>query len=180
MRNLLTLSLILFSFLAFAQTEETQEGKNQEKINQLNQRLDKLLEESKGDKEGSIDLKLDRLFTEIRELKKEVEALNRSFEKLQSGEGGELSKKPMEQDEYYVVIASRRDRERAGRALEAYSAAKKAALKMVQNQRGSWYHIILDQPFSLAEASKRSTAYRKSGIHDCWWVTGKKLKAVQN
>ena len=81
MRNFITFALLCFSLAGFAQTEENVE-KNDQKINELNKRLDNLLGTSKTISGDSVEFKLDLLFKEIQSLKAEMQLLLNAVDEI--------------------------------------------------------------------------------------------------
>jgi hypothetical protein len=184
-KNFITLALLCFSLAGFAQTEENVE-KNDLKINELNERLDNLLGSSKSISGDSVNYKLDLLFKEIQSLKTEMQSLLNSVDEIKANgipnsSQAKIDKinskiEEIEIGEYYVVLASERLKERAERYLARYEHTQK--LRVVQNVKGSWFHVIIDQPQDMRSAIETSNALRAKDVKDAWWVTGKKLKRI--
>ena len=185
MKNFITLALLCFSLAGFAQTEENVE-KNDQKINELNKRLDNLLGSSKSISGDSVEFKLDLLFKEIQTIKSEMQSLFNSIDDIKangvaaSGQA-KLDKmnakfEEIEAGEYYVVLASRKSKERAESYVARYEHTQK--LRVVQNMKGSWFHVIIDQAQDMRSAIETASSIREKDVKDAWWVTGKKLKDI--
>lgn len=187
MRNFITLTLLCFSLAGFAQTEENVE-KNDQKINELNKRLDNLLGTPKSISGDSVEFKLDLLFKEIQSLRAEMQSLFNSIDDIKANvvtsstsNQSNLDKmnakfEEIEAGEYYVVLASRKSKERAESYVARYEHTQK--LKIVQNMKGSWFHVIIDQAQDMRSAIETASAIREKDVKDAWWVTGKKLKDI--
>lgn len=180
MRNLITIAFICLSFAGFTQTEKKVE-KNDQKIDELNKRLDNLIGGSKSIKGDSIEFKLDLLMREIAEIKTEMNEIKKSVDFLKSGEQTKLNSinsrvQEIENGEYYVVVASAVDEQRANNLERVYN--KNHSVTVVRNTRGSWYHVILSNPFSMKNAIKETTKMKQGQFKDAWWVSGKKLKEI--
>ena len=191
MRNFITFALLCFSLAGFAQTEENVE-KNDQKINELNKRLDNLLGTSKTISGDSVEFKLDLLFKEIQSLKVEMQLLLNAVDEI-NGNGvtssatysdsdkSKLDKinarfQEIEAGEYYVVLASGKSKVQAERYVSRYEHTQK--LRVVKNAKGTWFHVIIDQAQDMRSAIETSSAIRKKDVKDAWWVTGKKLKDI--
>ncbi len=185
MKNFITLVLICFSIAGFAQTEKNVE-KNDEKIDELNQRLDNLLGTSKSISGDSVEYKLDLLFQEIQGLKSEMKTIRQSVEEIKAdgvpnSDKAKLDKmnsrfQDIESGEYYVVVASERTKARAERFFARHQHTQK--IRIVQNLKSTWFHVIIDQPQDMRSAIETTSAVRKKDVKDAWWVTGKKLKGL--
>ena len=92
-----------------------------------------------------------------------LDKMNVKFEEIEAGE-------------YYVVLASRKSKERAESYVARYEHTQK--LRVVQNMKGSWFHVIIDQAQDMRSAIETASAIREKDVKDAWWVTGKKLKGV--
>lgn len=185
MKHFITVALICFSFAGFAQTEKKVQ-KNDEKIDELNQRLDNLIGSSKEISGDSVEFKLDMLFREIQNLKTEMSSIRESVDEIKqngvtSSNASGLNKfnskiENIENGQYYVVIASERTKSRAEAVLKKLTDSKN--FQVVQNAKGSWYHVIVAESFDMRSAIKRTFEIRKTNVKDAWWVIGRKLKGV--
>ena len=185
MKNFIGLLLVCFSLTALAQTEEKVQ-QNDKKINELNQRLDNLLGSSKSISGDSVEFKLDLLFREIQGLKTEMNSIKTSVEGIKTNGVPNYNKaglnqlnskiQDIENGEYYVVLASERSKERAERFVARFQNTQK--IKVVQNLRGTWFHVVVDQPQDMRSAITTTNAIRQKDIKDAWWVTGRKLKDI--
>ena len=186
MKNFITLLLICLSAAVYSQTEKKVE-KNDEKINELNKRLDNLLGSSKTISGDSVEYKLDLLFKEIHSLKTEINSIKASVEEIKTNDGAPNSNKSgldqlnskiqdIENGEYYIVLASGRFKETVDRFVTRFQNTQK--IKVVQNLKGTWYHVVVDQPQDMRSAIITTNAIRKKDIKDARWVTGRKLKNI--
>jgi hypothetical protein len=82
----------------------------------------------------------------------------------------------LENGEYYVVVASERTKARADKYLARYELTQK--LRVVQNSKGSWYHVIIDRALNIRTAIETTENVRQKDVKDAWWVTGRKLKDI--
>ncbi|MAC95794.1 MAG: hypothetical protein CMC96_09850 [Flavobacteriales bacterium] len=173
---IIVISLISISTL-LAQDDSSKVNQNKEKIGELNQRLDKLLEGSKTIDGDSVEQKLRMLFEEIKSIKSSLTELKESVgqlsEELNDVKSLEEKITTIEHGKYYLVLASIRDKSRAA---QVKSQLKHKDVLLVQNSLGTWYHLVLSQPMSMKDAILRTAEERKSGVKDAWWVTAKKLK----
>jgi hypothetical protein len=167
-----------------AQNDSLRVASNDKKINELNGRLDNLLQGSKNIGEDSISYKIDKLMQEVSSLKSELKNLQVSVNEIKATDAekkklAELTDKvnEIESGQYYIVIGSERNSKRA--ELMQRKLSQEHPVKVVQNSRGSWYHIVLDKPYSMPEAIKQTAFIRGKSVSDAWWVTGRKL-AVGN
>lgn len=185
MKNFITLTLICFSIVGFAQADKKVE-KNDEKIDELNVRLDNLLGTSKSISGDSVEYKLDILFQEIQSMKSEMKSIRKSVEEIktpgvQNTNNAGLDKfnskiQDIESGEYYVVLASERSKARAESKMKQLSNTGK--IQVVQNIKGTWFHVILENSFNMRSAIQKTTDVKKEKVKDAWWVTGKKLKGI--
>lgn len=173
---ILVVSLLSFNSL-IAQNDSVSVDKNKSKIGELNQRLDKLLEDSKTIDGESVEEKLTILFEEIKSIKSSLTELKESVgqlsDELNNVKSLEDKITDIESGKYYVVLASRRDE---GRVKQAQREFLNRDLLLVQNSIGTWHHLVVNKAMSMKEAIKYTAEERKSGVKDAWWVTAKKLK----
>lgn len=184
MKNFFAALFFLFSQVGFAQNETKVVDQNRTKIDQLNERLDRLLN---GDSSGEVDstnYKLDYIFQEIRNIKSELNAIKTSVDELKTIErsteraevaaNGLAVNSTISDADYFVVLASGRTLKEAELKLRRIKDSKNSMI--IENDRGSWFHIVLKQPLDIKEAGKVAKQYRHKGFTDAWWTTGKKLK----
>lgn len=178
------LTIIVFGLFqlptVFAQNDTAQVDRNKNKIGQLNQRLDKLLEDAKTIDADSVQYKLDQLFQEVQsikenltELRESVGALNEEVNFKKSGTEVEDKITELQTGKYYMVLASKRDLVQLEMVKNKMSDRN---LLVVRNSRDTWYHLVLNEAMSMREAIEQTTAERKTGVEDAWWVTAKKIK----
>lgn len=172
--------IIILSFLSvssvFAQSDSVKVDQNKNKIGELNQRLDNLLESSKTIDGDSVQYKLDLLFKEIKGIKTSLTELKESVEELNETKAIQVAEEKIadiESGKYYMVLASRRDLGRINRAKKAMDSRD---LMVVQNSKETWYHLVSTRAMSMSDAILKTAAERKNGVQDAWWVTAKKLK----
>ena len=115
---IIVISLISISTL-LAQDDSSKVNQNKEKIGELNQRLDKLLEGSKTIDGDSVEQKLRMLFEEIKSIKSSLTELKESVgqlsEELNDVKSLEEKITTIEHGKYYLVLASIRDKSRAAK-----------------------------------------------------------------
>jgi hypothetical protein len=184
-KNFITLALLCISIVGFAQQEKKVE-KNDQKIDELNKRLDNLVGSSKTITGDSIEFKIDLLFQEIRSIKTEIQSMRQTVEDIKAiGVSNSNTTKldklnskldDLENGEYYVVVASERTKARADKYLARYELTQK--LRVVQNSKGSWYHVIIDRALNIRTAIETTENVRQKDVKDAWWVTGRKLKDI--
>lgn len=186
-------SLLLFcSFASFAQKDSLVVNRNKDKIDQLNQRLDRLLsEEPEGDeKKDSTVYKIDFLFKEIREIKVELNELKSAVKELRkvdvatqkneqltdklSNQLAVNSSSAVADDLYYIVILSDRTEEGAIQKRELISTD--LGVKLIQNEKKTWFHWVLEKTFSIDEVGNQTQKYRDLGYQDAWWTIANKLR----
>ena len=182
MKYFIPLLFVLFSINAYGQETE----QNDKKITELNRRLDNLLGNSKTISGDSVNYKLDRLFLEIQTIKEDVQSIQESIEELKtnglpSSNTAKLAAinskiADTESGVYYVVIASERTKDRA----ELFSKKRSStyAQKIVKNVSGTWYHVILEESFSMRSAIQIVNDIKEKNVKDAWWVNGKKLTDI--
>ena len=185
MRNFITIAILCFSFVGFAQTEKKVE-KNDHKIDELNQRLDNLIGGSKAISGDSVTYKLDILFNEIQSLKSDMKAVRESLDEIKTSgvpvkNNSKLDNmaskiKDIESGEYYIILDSERDATRAENSKNKFE--KTHTVKVVQNTKGTWYHVVLSKSQSMRSAIQTTNELRLKEIKDAWWVTGRKLKDI--
>lgn len=187
MKSFLSIVLLAFGLVCFAQDDKKVE-ENNEKIGELNDRLDRLINGSTQISGDSINIKIDRLISDIKEIKTEIQVLKQTVNKI-SEEGvsksndentEELAKletklKDLDEGVYYVILASAKYEE-YGKKTQNRLAKNGLQVRLVQNARETWYHIILDQEYTLAEAIQKVEEIKKSKFSDAWFMTGRKLK----
>lgn len=185
MKNFITLALLCISIVGFAQQEKKVE-KNDQKIDELNKRLDNLVGSSKTITGDSIEFKIDLLFQEIRSIKTEMQSMRQTVEDIKANgvstsnttKLNKINSKldDLENGEYYVVLASERTKARADKYLARYEQTQK--LRVVQNSKGSWYHVIIDTAQNMRTAIETTENVRQKDVKDAWWVNGKKLQSL--
>lgn len=164
---------LLLSTLLFGQDTTIVKGNNS-KIDELNSRLEKLLKET--EPTDSITIQIGELRQLIDGLRYELDQLKVDVKDIKEGKYNttpSLDSKLNDED-YYVVVAARGNLQNAQRALPRYQRGEK--LLIVQNARGTWYHLIHEKAYTMEEAQRVTARVRGDGISDAWWVTGKKLK----
>tara|TARA_B100001109_G_scaffold255893_1_gene262585 strand:- start:860 stop:1399 length:540 start_codon:yes stop_codon:yes gene_type:complete len=171
------LSLFLaFSLSLFSQDSAKVVGNN-EKIKELNNRLDQLLLGNEQPRD-SLAIKLDTMLMLIKELRQEMTTIKQEFEEIKKGkvkyEIEPQTTKALESDSFYVVVAARGNLRKAQEALLHYQ--KNYPLMIVQNDRGTWFHLVHKQSYSQNEVGKMVARERMNGIKDAWWISGEKLK----
>lgn len=183
MKKYITIVFLFFSVITFAQEGDIKVNENELKIGELNERLDRLINGSKQISGDSISIKIDRLIFDIKEIKSEMNVLRNTVQKLdnESKSGRRLNEFDSKLDEiengkYYVVIGSEREQKRAIRILKNIQKTQEAVL--VQNDRKSWYHIVLASPLSMKQAIKEKSKQQQLGFADAWWINAKKLVIV--
>ena len=180
----LIFAIIAFSLIGistlFGQNDTAQINQTKDKINELNQRLDKLYKSSQTIERDSVQYKLDMLFEEVKAIKSSMAELKETVEILSGEATKDSSMKELEdkisdiqKGKYYVVLASERDMERIKMVKKNMSNQQ---LLLVQNKKGSWYHLVLDKEIPMREAIQQTLNERQNGVKDAWWVSAKKLK----
>jgi hypothetical protein len=183
MKKLVTALFILITQLGFSQNDTSIVDKNKDKIYQLNNRLDRLLNGDIEEDFDSTNYKLDYIFQEIRKIKVELTDIKESLHEvktigesaLKSGNTAMAGKnfQGVSAGSYYVVLASNRSKERAEKALKRLSGSHK--VRLVKNSKETWFHIILESELTEKQAGLTTAEYRKKEFSDAWWTTGKKL-----
>jgi hypothetical protein len=169
-------TLLLFNTHAQAQDTARVSG-NKEKIKELNNRLDNLLKGNEG-KKDSLSIKVDEVLVIVKELQIEMNKLKGEVEELKSAKlrydiEPKEATTSLSSGAYYVVVAARGNKERIQKAL--IKMQKEAPLMIVQNSRGTWFHLIHKKAYSMSEARQMAEKEKQNGIADAWWVTGRKL-----
>ncbi len=170
-------TLLFFNINSQAQDTAKVEG-NKQKIDELNSRLDKLLSGNETGEKDSLSIKLDEVLVIVKELQREMNNLKGEVDELISGKfrydiEPKSASTTLNSESYYVVVAARGNEERIQKAL--ITMQKDAPLMIVQNSKGTWYHLIHKQAYSMAEARQMAEKEKQNGITDAWWVTGRKL-----
>lgn len=183
--------LILCSLKGFSQKDSTVVNQNKRKIDQLNDRLNRLIgtENIDGIDSNNHALKIDLLFKEIRQIKSELNEIKQSVDELKSIEQSTQKTEKIIQnlnvktindkglqlfeDKFYVIIES--DRSREGALLKKPLTIPSHQIKLIQNSRKSWYHWVVVEPFSYDEIGNETQRYRNLGFKDAWWEKGENL-----
>ena len=173
MKYFIPLLFVLFSVNAYGQEVE----QNDKKITELNKRLDNLLGNSKTISGDSVEYKLDRLFLEIKTIKNNLQSLQESIEVLKTNgvqiKALKTKLSDVESGKYYIVLASERSIRRAELMLKKKGSPYTA--KIVKNVKGTWYHVILEESFSMRSVIQTIIDIQKKDVKDVWFVNGKKL-----
>jgi hypothetical protein len=213
MKKVLSIGLLFISLVCFGQ-EETNVKENNEKIGELNTRLDRLINGSTQISGDSINIKIDRLINEVREIKSEMLIIKEAVHQINERTSSRDNSNPNEHDvlneegnisstirgnqsgtnnqangngiaaledkineidngKYYVIIWSERTIVEAKNTINQH--LKSYQVKILQNDRKSWHHVVLDQLFSMAEAIKKTNEIRKGSIKDAWWLSARKF-----
>jgi prefoldin subunit 5 len=183
MKNVIAALFILIAQLGFSQKDTSTVGKNKNKIDQLNERLDRLLKGGSSEEVDSTNYKLDYIFQEIKNIKSEISEMKQSIEEIKTIDRSVLNAENavvaikdaqgVSAGAYYVVLASNRSKERAEKALKRLSGSHK--VRLVKNSKETWFHIILESELTEKQAGLTTAEYRKKEFSDAWWTTGKKL-----
>jgi len=166
-----------------AQSDSGEVIQNKSKINELNERLDKLIKTTSEIPKDSLELKIDWLIQEMKVVKSDISTLkttvntvsNENKQILDELKNNVIDAKDLIADKFYVVIGSRRDE------LKAQELTKKLAVdhsvQLVMNSKGTWHHVILKDAFTQEEAIQKVNALRmKSSFKDAWWTVSKRLQ----
>jgi seryl-tRNA synthetase len=184
MKNIIVvLGFLLWGGHLIAQSDSGEVTQNKTKINELNERLDKLIETTGDIPKDSLEIKIDWLISEMKVVKNEISVLKSSVDAvamdnktiLSQIENNQIDAKDLKEGMYYVVIGSRRDQKRAEEL--TLELAKSKDVQLVMNSKGTWNHVILKQPLKLDDAVKTVKSLRETNqFNDAWWTTSKRLQ----
>ena len=177
------LLLVMLAFTSYAQSDSIEMTQNKSKINELNQRLDNLIKTTGEIPKDSLEIKIDWLIDEMKNVKSDITTLkttvnsfsednNKLLEELKTNV---IDANDLVDDRYYVVIGSRRDEAKAIELTKKLSTNYE--VQLVTNSKGTWHHVILTPNYSKEEATKKVSDLKSSStFSDAWWTTSKKLQ----
>ncbi len=184
MKKLLCILLFTSSFnCLFAQSDSGELIQNKAKINELNERLDKLIKSTGEIPKDSLELKIDWLIQEMKVVKSDISAFKTTFNTVSNEnkqildelKNNVIDAKDLITDKFYVVIGSRRDESRARELTK--KLAVNHPVQLVMNSKGTWHHVILKEAFTQEEAIQMANALRmESRFKDAWWTASKRLQ----
>ncbi len=184
MKNvIIALGFLLLTGQLSAQSDSGEVTQNKTKINELNDRLDRLIKTTGEVPKDSLEIKIDWLLHEMQVVKSEMKVLKSTVDEvaednktiLSQIENNQIDAKDLTEGMYYVVIGSRRDQKRAEEL--TLELAKSKDVQLVMNSRGTWNHVILKQAFTLEEAIKSVKDLRTTNsFKDAWWTTSMRLQ----
>lgn len=171
----------LFLTLSGSAQDAEKVNENNTKINELNERLDNLLGTNKPSEADSSNIKLNLIMTDLKQIKEELSKLKVSVNEIQAGSSNPKLKEEsitnntfnLDTAGYYVVLISDRTIEGAQKKFQKVST--KEEILLIQNNRQSWYHVVVKKPVTLTQAGQVTQKFRINGFADAWWTTGRKL-----
>ena len=183
-----TISTIVFLFivqLCTAQKDSSTVNNNQTKIEELKERLENLSVKKESEPFDSTAYKIDYMFQEFKKLRLEVNQLNESIQKCNTAKvpiqietnNSKLiaNKNSIDVEAFYVVLNSDRTLEGADEKLSKTKEYDAYNIIIVENARKTWYHLVLKERLSKAQAQKNTYSFRKKGFSDAWWTASKNL-----
>lgn len=185
MKTISTLAFLIIAQLCLAQKDSSVINNNQTKINELKERLIGLTEQKEKETFDSSAYKINYLFQEFKKLRLEVNKLDESIKKQKAAKDaihltandGKLSanKTSIDIEAFYIVVDSERTLERADKKLSTTKNYEVSDIIIIENARKTWYHLVLKEKLTIKQAKKNTNSFRKKGITDAWWTSGKNL-----
>jgi hypothetical protein len=185
MKTISTLAFLIIAQLCFAQKDSSVINNNQTKINELKERLIGLTEQKEKKTFDSSAYKINYMFQEFKKLRLEVNKLNESIKKQNAAKDaihltandGKLTtnKTSIDIEAFYIIVDSERTLERADKKLSTTKNYEVYNIIIIENARRTWYHLVLKEKLTIKQAKKNTNSFRKNGITDAWWTSGKNL-----
>ena len=198
MRGFLLLSLLFGMTFSYGQTDtsEVLVQKNEEKIQELKNRLESISENNQGTgKAETIIPRLVRIEEDLSLLIEAVDSLellisekllgndfslmddklstilklleNNNTQVLRSNSNSGIKDR---KGDFKVVVESQRTLEMATQAKVTFEKRFNVEVEIIKSSTGSWFYLVLPKVYAYKQALNEVNIQRSKGVANCWWL----------